>query len=273
MAQIATHPAKSPASATPAIVHGASLDAIGYLRRPGVQAVIVEPASRSGWEGELADAVEAGRFVVPRVTLSVARPEALVHALEQQLPDEGLDFGVRLALVDDLAALADALADLVDCRALMLRLFTEAPTRHCGFHVDTVAPGLPPYGLLKVYNGAGTRYLEPGDVADIATFYDYLGRRERLARAWRSGQDAREVADLGDALCALDEALPFAGPCAVVHEVPCGATVAFRHLHVSRHGSAHAPALAWLHCSPMAGAPRLVANLTPLGARAPGPPG
>jgi hypothetical protein len=237
------------------------------VRRPGVQAVIVAPRPPAPWESALAERVRCGAFVVPRCSITAPRPEALVHALEQTLSAQGLDFDTRLALIDDLAALGDTLAELAGCRALMLRMFTEAPTRHCGFHVDTVAPGVPPFGLLKVYNGAGTRYVEPDALAGTEALLAYQARRERLAREWREAVAAGRAQEANGHLAALrsiDDTLPFLRPAAAVQEIAARAVVAFRHLDVSRHGAADAVAQAWLHCSPMEGEPRLVANFTPL---------
>ena len=241
--------------------------ALVQMRRPGVQAVIVAPQPPAPWEAALAERVRCGAFVVPRCTINVPRPEALVHALEQSLSEDGLDFETRLALIDDLAALGDSLAQLAGCSALMLRLFTEAPTRHCGFHVDTVAPGVPPFGLLKVYNGAGTRYVEPGALAGTEAFQAYQERRERLAREWREALGAgfeQEAQARLAALRSIDDTLPFLRPSGAVHEIEARAVVAFRHLDVSLHGAADAVAKAWVHCSPMEGESRLVANFTPL---------
>ena len=83
--------------------------------------MIVAPGLPAPWEAALAERVRCGAFVMPRCTISVLRPEALVHVLEQKLSKDGLDFDTRLALIDDLAALGDTLAQLAGCRALMLR--------------------------------------------------------------------------------------------------------------------------------------------------------
>ncbi len=237
------------------------------ISRPGVQAVIFVPAQPDPWQTELAVAVECGAFVVERCSLMVERIEALVSVLEDRLPQDGLSFETRLALIDDLAALADRLSAIVGCRGLMLRLLTEAPTQHCGFHIDTVAPGRPPFGLLKVYNGQGTHYIDSTDMIGVQDFYDYLGRRERFIRERHHALEAGRAAEaerFRSELEALDAALPFLRPDAPVRDVPTGATVAFRHLDASEHWSMHGKERAWIHCSPMAGVTRLVANLTPL---------
>ena len=186
--------------------------------------------------------------------------------LEEVLPVDGVDFETRLALIDDITAMAEELCQFTGLRNVMLRLLAEPPSEICGFHVDTVTPGLPPYGLLKVYNGEPTRYVASQDVSDMGVFYRYLDKRERLSARWR------EAADRGDAaeadLCRsvvrdLDGGLPFLRDGASVHLVPQGAIVAFRHLDSREHWSRHPASRTWLHCSPMSGKARLVVNLTP----------
>ena len=247
---------------------------LSRVRDPGVQAVIFKPVRRASWETSVETAVESGAFVIERFCNTVERSEELVHTLEHCLPNGGLEFETRLALIDDLAALADQLGVIAGCRKLMLRLFTEAPTEHCGFHVDTVAPGRPPFGLLKVYNGQGTIYVDPCNVVRMRDFYEYLGRRENLVRLLRQALDDGHTFDAqahSIELEALDAALPFLRSSELVNEVPVGSTVAFRHIDISEHWSDHETDCAWIHCSPMAGGIRLVANLTPLDDYA-GPP-
>lgn len=239
---------------------------LAQVRRPEVQAVICVPLQHAPWEAELATAVEGGAFVIRRCSLLAGCSE-LADVLEHSLSLDGLRFETRLALIDDLLVLAERLATIACCRGLMLRLFTEPPSVHCGFHVDTVGPGVPPFGLLKVYNGQGTHYVKSADVTRMHDFYDYLSRRERLAREWRGALDMGQVPyaeHLRTELEALDTALPFLRSCAPVREVPVGATVAFRHLDVRQHWSEHGKECAWIHSSPNAGTTRLVANLTPL---------
>lgn len=253
------------------IIIAAEATAMARVREPGVQAVIVQPQRRAEWEVTLAVAVESGAYRIARCKLLVPRAESLVHVLEQNLPEAGLAFEVRLALIDDIAQLAEHLAATAGCRGLMLRLFTEAPSAHCGFHVDTVAPGRQPFGILKVYNGAGTAYVDPADVRSPQDFYRYLSRRERLAREWRAARErgAEDEAErLRAGLRELDATLAFLHPAAAIRQVPAGAMVAFRHLDVREHWSPQGPAQAWIHCSPMEGVRRLVLNLTPLDALA-----
>jgi hypothetical protein len=241
--------------------------ALMKLRSPGVLAVVVESAARPAWQEELVVAVERGAFVIDRCTLTLDRSEALPYVLEQRLPHSGLSFETRLALIDDLANLADSLTLVSGCRGILLRIFTESPSQYCGFHVDTVMPGCPPFGLLKVYNGQGTRYVNPADVKSMRDFYAYAGRRERLRRELKTAiaaDDAHESERLQRVIYALDHSLPFLKQGASVQELRAGSTVGFRHLDIRDHWAEHGPDRAWIHCSPIAGAIRLVVNLTPL---------
>lgn len=251
----------------PSVLVAASADELANVARPGVEAVIHLPNHRAPWEADVAAAVESSSFVVERCTLEFARPETLVHELAQRLPERGLGWETRLALIDDLAGMAERLATIASCSGIMLRLFTEVPTRHCGFHVDTAPPDCPPYGLLKVYNGSGTTYVEAADVSSVRGFYQYLGQRERWSREYGQALGAGDEVDAGrvrSELEALDRAPPFMQPGSSLHEVPAGAQVAFRLLDVRDHGSDHPRDRAWIHCSPMEGQARLVANFTPL---------
>jgi hypothetical protein len=243
---------------------------LGRVRSTGVQAVILEPAKCQAWEAGLASVVEKGSFSISRQVLTIRRAEEVGHVLETRLPTEGIDFETRLALVDDVVDLADKLEQVSGCPGVMLRIFTEPPTESCGFHFDTVLPRLPPFGLLKVYNGEGTRYVFACDVTSTSAFYRYLGRRERLSAKWRAACDGGQAGErdrLHAEVRELDRSLPFLKQGSAVHQVPAGAIVAFRHLDAREHWSDHPIGRAWLHCSPMSGETRLVVNLAPLGGR------
>jgi hypothetical protein len=151
-----------------------------------------------------------------------------------------------------------------DVRRVMVRVFTEAPTRRCGFHVDTVPPHAPTTGAVRVYNGPTTEYVAGHDVRSMKDFYAYLSRRERMSReaGTRTCGDAPARAALG-ALVAMDETPSFLRPHAPVHRVPSDATVYFKHIDVRRHWSPHPVTDVWIHRSPMQGPPRLVLNVSP----------
>ena len=108
----------------PSIIVTASVGELAHIARPGVAAVIHVPDHRAPWEAELVAAVETSSFIVERCTLEVARPETLVCELEQRLPERGLGWETRLALIDDLAGMAERLASIASCSGLMLRLLT-----------------------------------------------------------------------------------------------------------------------------------------------------
>src|SRR5574337_719803 len=182
-----------------------------HVRRAGVLAVILSPPSREPWQSELATAVESGAFAFERFALMVPRLETLAHELDGRLPYEGLSFETRLALIDELVEMAAHLAQIAGCRAMMLRRLAEAPSDHCGFHVDTVPVQRPPFGLLRVYNGHGTHYVDPDDVTEMHDFYAYLGKRERLARE-RNEATSDSADQARTELAALDNALPFLLP-------------------------------------------------------------
>jgi hypothetical protein len=234
------------------------------IAEPDVQAVIYEPESLPPWLWTLAAAVESGALVVPRSVLPCATLDEIAGWLAA-LPEDGLAPDVRDALFDDILGLAGRLGASTGAQQFMVRIFTAAPTTECGFHVDTVPRHAPPWGLLRVYNGEGTAFVEPDNVRSVAEFYKYLSRRERLERERRAARDEGDAATCGrlDAeIAALDRYPSFLERAAEIWVVPAGAVVAFKHIDVGLHWTPHAKAKAWIHCSPMAGAPRLVVNVT-----------
>jgi hypothetical protein len=238
---------------------------LSRILEPCMQAVIYEPDPLPEWFAAVATAVESGSFVVPRSVLPDVTADELAGWLAAHLPESGLQPAVRDSLFNDVVALASRLSTLSGVRRFMLRIFTEAPTTDCGFHVDTVPPDATAWGLLRVYNGEGTAFVEPDNVTSIAGFYRYLGRRERLAREKREAAaagDSAAVESLQDELRRLDEARPFLERPDEIREAKAGSIVAFKHLDIGLHWAAHPKSKAWIHCSPMCGAPRLVVNLS-----------
>jgi hypothetical protein len=229
-----------------------------------VQAVIYEPEPLPAWLTAVAAAVQSEAFVVPRTVLPHATANE-VAAWLAGLPDRGLAPDVRDALFDDVLSLVGRLARGTGASHFMVRMFTAAPTTECGYHVDTVPRRAPPWGLVRVYNGAGTGFVEPDNVVSVAEFYRYLARRERLERergAARAECNTEAYDRLDAEIDALDRAPSFLERPEEIHIVPAGAIVAFKHVDVGLHWTAHAKAKAWIHCSPMCGAPRLVVNVT-----------
>jgi hypothetical protein len=234
------------------------------IAEPDVQAVIYTPPEFPEWFPALAEAVEGEVFQIPRATLFDISRGGIRRWLEANLPSDAVAREVRRALVEDILALPNRIAALAAVTRLQIRIFTGAPTTDCGFHVDTVPPGAPTSGLLRVYNGTGTAYVDPGNITSVREFYRYLSRRERLERdraAARRDHDGDRCSCLEAEITRLDEERAFLKRRDEVHFVPTGSIVAFRHLDVRLHWSEHSQSLAWIHCSPTQGRPRLVVNV------------
>ena len=151
------------------------------ITNPNVQAVIYDPPSLPEWLEELAVAVRTGCFQVPRTVVPNASRKQIENWLEDKLPG-AIKCGLRSAVRADILALVDRVGMISGSARFMLRILTAVPNTECGFHLDTVSPGANPWGLLRVYNGAGTEYVEPSNVTSMTDFYGYLSRRERLTR-------------------------------------------------------------------------------------------
>lgn|SRR6266850_798409 len=238
---------------------------LGRIVETHVQAVIYQPQPPPPWLAGIAAAVESGTFVIPRTILPLATADDIAKWLARNICDDGLAADVRDELFGDILGLVAKLGDYAGASRFMLRIFTAEPTTECGFHVDTVPCGASPCGLLRVYNGAGTAFVEPDNVTSIPDFYRYLSRRERLERERR---DARANGDTSvldrverDIVC-LDAGHSFLRRPGEIYIAPPGSIVAFKHLDAGLHWTSHAKAKAWIHCSPMHGVPRLVVNVT-----------
>jgi len=237
---------------------------LAAIAQADVQAVIYRPPPPA-WLQEIAEAVEAGRFRIARNILPDVRRDEIARWLEGDLPTGVVSDQARADLKDDIVALTDRLHSLTGAVRFMLRIFTEAPSTECSFHVDTVPPGAPAVGLLRVYNGAGTDYVDPTNLTSFADFYRYLGRHERLRRDRRTARqdgDAAALLRLEREIAAHGAARPFLRRPDENAVAPAGSIVAFRHIDVRHHWSDHFKARAWIHSSPMTGTPRLVVNLT-----------
>lgn len=231
----------------------------------GVQAVIYTPRPLPSWLADLAAAVRTGALQIPRVLLPNVVRDEVDNWLEHVVPDGVLSREVRISLKHDVRILVDRLGGLTGASRFMVRLFTEAPTTECGFHVDSVPRGAPEWGLLRVYNGAGTEYVDPANLTSMADFYRYLGRRERLERerqlARRDG-DETAFERLERAVGALDRERSFLIRAHEISVAPAGSIVAFKHIDISNHWSGLSDLSPWIHSSPMSGEPRLVVNVT-----------
>ena len=234
---------------------------------PTVQAVIYIPPSLPHWFEDLAEAVGKGEFDVPRTVIPRASPEEIEAWLEDNLPtspDTSPD--LRGLVKTDILTLVDHVGMISGATRFMLRILTAAPNSECGFHVDTVPPGAIPWGLLRVYAGAGTEFVNPMNVTSMADFYHYLSRRERLRRERRVASDDRDK-DTWERcqreIEQLDSERAFLRRPNDIQVAPAGSTVVFKHLDVSLHWSNHAKSMAWIHSSPMAGDKRFLVNLSP----------
>jgi hypothetical protein len=241
---------------------------LARIRESDVVAVIYQPTSLPPWRSELASAVEDGSFLVPRTLWNGVSKAEIGERLEGLFQCES-HIEIRKALRVEIMDLVGSLAELTDSRRFQFRIFTESPSNQCGFHVDTVAPGVYPFGLLQVYNGAGTEYIHPDEISDSAAFYRYLGMRERLSREGReaAGEPGR-TEDVEREISKLDAERPFTFSGSIVRTAPAGSIVAFKHVDLQEHWLKGT--LAWIHCSPMCGARRLVLNVTPTDRMPPG---
>lgn len=244
------------------VLHGSTVGDIARLTDPGLTAVIVAREERPGWLDELAELVVTRRLVIARTTLTAVSLDDFARWSRTALADTTR--AVSGPLQDDMTGIVEQVMTTADVGRVMVRVFTEAPTRRCGFHVDTVPPQAPTIGAVRVYNGPTTEYVACDDVVSMAAFYTYLSRRERLSRAAGAGACGATAAGsaLGQ-LMAMDDAPSFLRSRAPVHRVPRDATVYFRHIDVRRHWSPHPVTDVWIHRSPMQGIPRLVLNVSP----------
>ncbi|MFJ2102873.1 hypothetical protein ACIOHR_37610 [Streptomyces anulatus] len=226
------------------------------LSDPALSAVVVAEAGSPAWLGALDALVVTRRLVIPRTTLTSATPDDVARWAHTTLA--GVPASVAGPLLDDMTAIAAWVAEQSRTGRVLVRIFTETPTRRCGFHVDTVPPRASPIGALRVYNGRTTEYVIPGDVRSMPDFYAYLSCRERLAKGTVAPRSDRTAE-----LLALDESPAFLRQGARIHSVPPGATVYFKHIDVTRHWSAHPVGDVWIQRSPSSGGPRLVLNVSP----------
>jgi hypothetical protein len=244
---------------------------IGCILAPDVVAVIAEPARAEPWIEELADAVSKGSFVVPRAILDGVMLSEIAAFLSQALETPQLSRALRAGLRDDLLDLAERCAQLTGSERLRFRFFTDNPNGRCSYHIDVVPPGAPTAALIRVYCGARTEYVDPGNVTSWEDFYAWEFTRKRTVLA---AADARARSDLASEeralsrLARLDSRPSFLIDPSEVEIVPPDALVACKfvdsqHLLDCTHVRANA-ARGWIHRSPMSGAVRCVATVNAL---------
>ncbi|MCA8968207.1 MAG: DUF1826 domain-containing protein [Planctomycetes bacterium] len=226
------------------------------LEQPGLQAVLIAPQAECAWRQELDAAIESGALQIPRTIWPEIGIDEFATWLERTVSPDAVSRDTRDALLSDLCDLLHLHESIGGTESFHVRVFTAAPSRYCGFHVDTVPPGVCPWGLFRAYNGPGPTWVEPRDVHSMRAFYDWLQMRDRIVREFED-PIARDRA-----LVELDDRPSFLTSGDIRPAIPERVTAVFRQLDVRRHWSDHGPSEAWIHCSPMAGSPRLVINVS-----------
>lgn len=234
------------------------------ILRPDVQAVVFTPAQLPAWLHELGDAVTAGSFELPRRILERATRDEIASWLDSSLPTGVVSASTRAALREDALVLVDRCGAWSGASQFRFRALTDVANSHCGYHVDTVISRDPPWGLLRVYCGPGTEYVDTDNVTSMREFYAYLSSRLHAAQR-AAGGDPGERARAVEELATLDEQPAFLRDPDAVHRIPAGSIVALTHLDVRLHWSSHAKELAWVHRSPLTGGPRLIVSVTARG--------
>jgi hypothetical protein len=246
------------------ILHTSDQRELELIQLPHVQAVIYTPHSLPAWITEVGAAVRSGIFQIHRTILSRVTREMIEAWLESTISANFFTHTVRSALQEDVLNLVDRCGALTGASHFYFRAMTDIPNRHCGYHVDTVPQRVPPWGLLRVYCGAGTEYVEPQNVISMAEFYCYLSKRNRYIRRLYEAQQCEEGvghAQILAALTDLDEIPWFLRQPYERHVVPAGSVVALTHINIQFHWSDHAKELAWIHRSPMEGERRLLVSI------------
>ncbi len=128
--------------------------------KPGCAAALwqryVLPGFQNWIDGLDPDCLPRGRLIL--------RPDAVPQAVARLCASAGMPVGPhRDHLVDDIAALADVFADLMQARWLRLRLDVVTTNACRRFHIDAVAAR-----LVCTYRGTGTQYGNSPDEQDPA---------------------------------------------------------------------------------------------------------
>jgi hypothetical protein len=244
------------------ILHADEQRELDLIQLPHVQAVIYTPHTLPAWITEVGAAVRSGTFQIHRTILSSVTREMIEAWLESSISANVLPDAIRSALQEDILILVDRCAALTGACRFYFRAMTDVPNRRCGYHVDTVPQRLPPWGLLRVYCGPGTEYVEPRNVISMAEFYRYLSKRNGYVRQLHEvSQEGVGHAQKLAALAELDETPSFLYQPHERYVVPAGSIVALTHINIQLHWSDHAKELAWIHRSPMEGERRLLVSI------------
>ncbi|MGH1543522.1 MAG: hypothetical protein ACRBHB_24195 [Arenicella sp.] len=220
--------------------------------------IIVDKASGTlPWINELSAAVEDQSFVVPRVEIGHASADQIATWLDKNLPRQPISGSTRDALLSDVLRLLYFVEIKTAATRFKLRLFTEKPCRRCGFHVDTVRPGAPVWGGLKIYNGNGVDWVQPAEIISMQHFYQWLEARDFIVRKYTADQLLCH-----EKLQVLDQELTFLTDEATIQHINAGTMVLFKHIPADKLWGDHNTDMAWVHCSPMQGKTRLVVNIS-----------
>ena len=125
-------------------------EGLSALHRPGCAAAIWRRQPLPGFQSWI-DGLDAD--VLPRARV-ILRPETVRDAASEVFDASGTPVGPeRDRLVDDIAALADIFAGLMNARWLRLRLDVVTTNACPRFHIDAVTAR-----LICTYRGTGTQY-------------------------------------------------------------------------------------------------------------------
>ncbi|NRB03333.1 MAG: DUF1826 domain-containing protein [Rhodobacteraceae bacterium] len=137
-------------TACPGVTLTKTPEGLGALYRPGCAAAVWERAPLQRFQNWI-DAIPASQL--PK-TRTILQPGAVRRAMHELCSASGLsDCEERAMLVDDVAALADIFADLMQAPYLRLRLDVVTTNACRKFHIDTVTAR-----LVCTYRGTGTQY-------------------------------------------------------------------------------------------------------------------
>jgi hypothetical protein len=138
-------------------------EGLAALHGPGCAAAVWQRRPAPGFQAWI-DALAPEQLPRARVIL---RPEAVRHAMSDLVQASGLRRSEeRAMLVDDVAALADLFAGLMDARYLRLRLDVITTNACRKFHIDAIHAR-----LVCTYRGTGTQYGTSRSGADPAQIH------------------------------------------------------------------------------------------------------
>jgi hypothetical protein len=249
------------------VIETSNLGELSQIGLSCVQAAIHSPNNHPTWLVELAAAVKTGAFQVPRIILKSVTLKEIEARLDTDIPTGVLSIEGRTALKEDMLSLVDKCREFTGTNIFRFRFMTSTPNCDCGFHVDTVPAEAPTVGLLRIYCGAGTEYIHPTNITNIADFYRYVFRRDQITQQLRATlrQVDSEAYDRKLAQRTLmDDNPPFTHRPKEKLIVPAGSIVAFKLVDSRFLWSNHLicrQVKGWIHRSPMTGDQRFLASV------------